>query len=62
MPQSSNTPAPPPKLLDQLREVIRRKHLSYALEEAYIGWCRRFILFHGKKHPKDMGEVEVRPS
>ena len=60
MPQSSNIPAPPPKLLDQLREVIRRKHLSYATEEAYVGWCRRFILFHGKKHPKDMGEVEIR--
>jgi integron integrase len=60
MPHSTNTPAPPPKLLDQLRNVIRRKHLSLATEQAYVGWCRRFILFHDKKHPKDMGEVEIR--
>ena len=60
MPQSPNTPAPPPKLLDQLRDRIRRKHLALATEQAYVGWCRRFILFHDKKHPKDMGEVEIR--
>ena len=60
MPQSANIPAPPPNLLDQLRNVLRRKHLSLATEEAYVGWCRRFILFHDKKHPKDMGEVEIR--
>jgi len=47
-------------LLDQLRDCIRRKHLALATEQAYVGWCRRFILFHGKKHPKDMGEVEIR--
>jgi len=39
---------------------LRRKHLSYATEEAYVGWCRRFILFHNKRHPKDMGEAEIR--
>jgi len=60
MPHSDNTPAPPPKLLDRLRDTLRRKHLSLATEQAYVGWCRRFILFHDKKHPKDMGEVEIR--
>ena len=60
MPQSLDTPTPPPKLLDQLRNVLRRRHLSLATEQAYVGWYRRFILFHDKKHPKDMGEVEIR--
>lgn len=62
MPHSTDTPAPPrpPKLLDQLRDAIRRKHLSLATEQAYVQWCKRFILFHDKRHPKDMGEVEIR--
>jgi len=55
-----NTPPPPPKLLDQLRDSIRRKHLSLATEQAYVGWCRRFILFHDQRYPNDMGEVEIR--
>jgi integron integrase len=59
MPQSTNTPAPP-RLLDQLRDRIRRKHLSLATEQAYVGWCRRFILFHNKRHPNEMGEAEIR--
>jgi integrase len=48
-----------PKLLDQLRTAIRLRHFSSRTEEAYVGWARRFILFHGKRHPKDMGEPEV---
>ena len=43
-----------------LRDAVRRKHRSLATEQAYAGWCRRFLLFHDKKHPKDMGEVEIR--
>ncbi len=49
----------PPKLLDQVREKIRVKHYSYRTEQAYVQWVKRFILFHNKKHPKDMGEKEI---
>ncbi len=49
----------PPKLLDQVRQAIRIKHYSYRTEQTYVDWIRRFILFHNKKHPKDMGIAEV---
>lgn len=48
-----------PKLLQVVRDKIRAKHYSYRTEQAYISWIRRFILFNGKRHPKDMGAVEV---
>jgi integron integrase len=48
------------KLLDQMRHVLRLKHMSIRTEEAYISWIRRFILFHHKRHPKDMGAEEIR--
>jgi integron integrase len=48
-----------PKLLDQLRDKIRLKHYSIRTEWAYLDWNKRFILFHDKKHPKDMGKSEV---
>jgi integron integrase len=51
---------PTPKLLDQVRTVIRVKHFSLSTERAYVGWIRRFILFHHKKHPKEMAEKEIR--
>ena len=47
------------KLLDQVRHVIRKKHYSIRTEQAYTNWIKRFILFHGKRHPKDMGETEI---
>ncbi len=47
------------KLLDQVREVIRKRHYSIRTEQSYVDWIRRFILFHGKRHPKDMGEKEI---
>lgn len=47
------------KLLDQVRHVIRKKHYSIRTEQAYTDWIKKFILFHGKKHPKDMGETEI---
>jgi len=50
----------PPKLLEQLRESIRVRHYSLRTEDAYFDWARRFILFHGKRHPKDMGAPEVQ--
>lgn len=48
-----------PKLLDQVRYVIRVKHFSIRTEDAYVHWIRKFILFHGKRHPLEMGETEV---
>jgi Phage integrase, N-terminal SAM-like domain len=49
----------PKKLLDQVRDAIRLKHYSYRTEQSYVGWVRRYILFHNKTHPKDMGGTEV---
>jgi integron integrase len=48
-----------PKLLDRVRERIRFKHYSIRTEDSYVQWIRRFILFHGKRHPAEMGAVEV---
>ena len=50
---------PPRKLLDQVRDALRVKHYSYRTEQAYVGWIRRFILFHDKRHPMEMGGPEV---
>lgn len=52
-------PAKPQKLLDQVRDTLRTKHYAYRTEESYVQWIRRFILFHNKRHPKDMAEAEV---
>ncbi len=49
----------PPKLLMQLRDRIRAKHYSIRTEASYIDWARRFILFHDKRHPCDLGAAEV---
>ena len=49
----------PKKLLDQVREAIRTKHYSIRTEQAYVDWIRRYILFHDKRHPKDMGSAEI---
>jgi integron integrase len=51
--------ARPRKLLDQVRDAVRLKHYSYRTEQSYVGWIRRYILFHGKKHPQEMGYAEV---
>jgi integron integrase len=48
-----------PKLLDQVREAIRMRHYSLRTEEAYVSWIKRFILFHGKRHPLEMGQQEI---
>jgi site-specific recombinase XerD len=48
-----------PRLLDQVRETIRTLHYSIRTEQSYVQWIRRYILFHNKKHPKDMGEKEI---
>ena len=51
--------APAPKLLDRLHDHLRTRHYSIRTETAYVDWARRFILFHGKRHPQDMGGAEV---
>ena len=51
---------PTPKLLDQVRIVARLKHYSLSTEKSYVGWIRRFILFHNKQHPREMAETEIR--
>jgi hypothetical protein len=48
-----------PKLLDQLRERIRLKHYSIRTEQSYVQWVRRYIIFHGKRHPAEMGKREL---
>jgi integron integrase len=48
-----------PKLLDQVRQLMRLRHYSSRTEQAYIGWIRRYILFHGKRHPNELGERDV---
>ncbi len=50
------------KLLDQLRDVLRLKHYSYRTEETYLDWVKRYTLrvFHGKRHPQDMGAPEIQ--
>jgi hypothetical protein len=54
-----NSPGRPKKLLEQVRDVLRVKHYAYRTEKTYIFWIRRYILFHGKKHPKKMGTKEI---
>ncbi|MBS0355727.1 MAG: phage integrase N-terminal SAM-like domain-containing protein [Proteobacteria bacterium] len=52
-------PSSSPRLLDQVRERIRVKHYSLRTEQAYLGWIKRYIFFHDKRHPRDMGKAEV---
>jgi integron integrase len=49
-----------PKLLDQVREVIRLKHYSIRTEQSYVSWIKRYIFFHNKRHPAEMAEPEIR--
>ncbi len=56
--------APPPvsgkpRFLDSVRSALRTRHYSRRTEEAYVAWIRRYIVFHGKRHPADMGAVEM---
>ena len=47
------------KLLDRVRHVIRARHYSRRTEEAYVHWIRRYIVFHRKTHPSEMGAAEI---
>ena len=48
-----------PRLLDQVRELMRVQHYSIRTEQTYLQWIRRFILFHDKRHPRELGADEV---
>ena len=56
---SANTPPHKPKLLERARDILRANYYSRRTEEVYLGWMRRFILFHGKRHPRELREPEV---
>ena len=49
----------PSQLLNTIQNKIRLKHYSYNTEKSYISWTRRYVYFHNKKHPKNMGKVEI---
>jgi integron integrase len=49
----------PKRLLDRVRETIRRKHYSFRTEKSYVAWIRRYILFHNKRHPQGMERAEI---
>ena len=58
--QETSPPAVrPPRLLDRVRQAIRVRHYSRRTEKAYVAWTRRYILFHGKRHPSEMGAAEI---
>ena len=47
------------KLLDQVRQTMRLRHMSYHTEQSYVDWIYRFVIFHNKQHPQQMGKAEV---
>ncbi len=55
---SSSASSQPPRLLQQVRDHLRTLHYSYRTENAYVDEIRRYIPFHGKHHPRDMGKAE----
>jgi integrase len=57
--ETSPAEAPKPRLLDRLRQAIRARQYSPRTEKAYVHWTKRFIFFHGKRHPLEMGAAEV---
>jgi integron integrase len=57
MPEHANPNSP--RLLDRVRDAIRRKHYSYRTEQTYLHWIKRYIWFNDRRHPADMGAVEV---
>jgi len=58
-PSSADAGSDAPRLLDRLREAIRVRHYSLRTEDTYVDWVRRFILFHRKRHPVELGAAEV---
>ena len=58
-PDYASTQTRHPGLLEKVRECLRVRHYSLRTEEVYLGWIKRFVWFHGKRHPRDMGAAEV---
>ena len=56
---SEKSAVTPPRLLDQVRDQLRVKHYSIRTEQAYVGWIKRYIIFHHKRHPAEMGKQEL---
>jgi hypothetical protein len=54
-----STSNPPKKLLDQARDILRLKHYSIHTEESCLTWIKRYILYHRKRHPHEMGSPEI---
>ena len=52
-------PPTPPKLLDQVRALIRSKHYSRRTEESYVDWIERYVRFHGVRHPRELGTADI---
>jgi len=57
--ETNQADPPKPRLLDRVRAAIRTRHYSRRTEKAYVAWIRRYIFFHGKRHPADMGAGEI---
>lgn len=49
----------PKKLLEQVSDLIRVKHYSCQTQKSYISWIKRYVLFHDKRHPKEIGSAEI---
>ena len=56
---SDDPPRPPPRLLEQVRARLRLLHYSIRTEDQYVHWIKRFVIFHGKRHPREMGHLQV---
>ncbi len=54
-----STTTKPPKLLDQVRDKLRVKHYSIRTEQVYVGWIKRYIHFHGKRHPNNLVAQDI---
>lgn len=49
----------PRMLLDVVRETLRLKHYSYRTEVSYINWIKRYLIFHNRRHPRELGNAEI---
>ncbi len=57
--ETNQTGPPKPRLLDRVREALRTRHDGHRTETAYVAWIRRYIFFHGTRHPSEMGPAEI---
>jgi len=57
--ETASADSPKPKLLDRVRHAVRARHYSRRTEKAYVHWIKRYIFFHGKRHPAEMGAAEI---